>query len=183
MHATQSAAGGHLDLLSMYLFASFAVAYATMRWLRGGIGVLVATFVGGVAFCELVSLWGVKPPVVVHPGNAAFALLLVVATALEALIMRRSEGHAQRKYAYASLALILTAFGIWNGTKERLCDPHSLIQGHAIWHILGAVAAYFLYRYYASEEVDDLAVHAPPDEAVGGVGNDVTEQMRSDRAR
>src|SRR6478735_97334 len=32
MHATQSELGGHLDLLSMYLVASFAAAYALMRW-------------------------------------------------------------------------------------------------------------------------------------------------------
>jgi len=31
-----------------------------------------------------------------------------------------------------SLASILTAFAIWNATKAWLCDPHSLIQGHAI---------------------------------------------------
>src|SRR5215207_4747875 len=31
MHATESSLGGHLDLLSMYLVASFAVAYAAMR--------------------------------------------------------------------------------------------------------------------------------------------------------
>ena len=168
MHATQSAIGGHLDMLSMYLFASFAAAYATMRWLRGGTQLLAATFVGGVAFCELVGLWGVKLPVVMHPGNAAFALLLVVATALEALIMRRSEAHARRRYAYASLASILTAFAIWNATKDWLCDPHSLIQGHAIWHVLGAVSAYFLYRYYASEEVGDLALPGPPPDVPGG---------------
>jgi hypothetical protein len=36
MHATQSALGGHLDLLSMYLVAAFAAAYAATRWLRGG---------------------------------------------------------------------------------------------------------------------------------------------------
>ena len=57
MHATQSALGGHLDMLSMYLVAAFAAAYATMRWLRGGTGLLAATFVGGVAFCELVGPW------------------------------------------------------------------------------------------------------------------------------
>ena len=162
MHATQSAIGGHLDLLSMYLFASFAAAYATMRWLRGGTEHFAATFVGGVAFCELVGLWEVRLPVVTHPGNAAFALLLVLATVLEALIMRRSEVHAKRGYAYASLALLLTAFAIWNGTKEWLCDPHSLIQGHAIWHILGATAAYFLYRYYASEDAPAGGVNDVP---------------------
>jgi hypothetical protein len=104
-----------------------------------------------------------------HAGNAAFALLLVAATVLEVMIMRRGEVHARHVYAYASLASILTAFAIWNGAKARLCEPHSLIQGHAIWHILGAVAAYFLYRYYASEEVGDSATGAPPDAAVGSV--------------
>lgn len=153
MHATQSALGGHLDMLSMYLVASFAAAYAVMRWLRGGVPLLAGTFVAGVAFCELVGLWGAKLPVVMYSGNVAFALLLIGATVLEVLIMRRGEVRARRGYAFASLASILTAFAIWNATKTWLCDPHSFIQGHAIWHILGAVSAYFLYRYYASEEV------------------------------
>ncbi len=163
MHATQSAAGGHLDILSMYLFASFAASYATVRWLRGGYELFAATFVGGVGFCELVGSWGVELPVVMHSGNAAFALLLVLATVLEAINMLRGDTHAQRAYAYASLASILIAFAIWNGTKTWLCDPQSLLQGHAIWHMLGALAAYFLYRYYASEGVVDAAIPAPAD--------------------
>ena len=158
MHATQSAIGGDIDMLSMYLVASFAAAYAVMRWLRGGTRLLATTFVAGVAFCELVGWWGADLPVVMHSGNAAFALLLIIATALEVLILRRREVHARRVHAYASLASILSAFAIWNATKTWLCDPHSLIQGHAIWHILGAVSAYFLYRYYASEEVRDQAI-------------------------
>jgi hypothetical protein len=153
MHATQSAIGGHLDMLSMYLVASFAAAYATMRWLRGGTRLLAGTFVGGIAFCELVGMRNEPLPVVMYAGNAAFGLLLIGATTLEVLIMRRHEVQAQRVYAYASLASILTAFAIWNAAKSWLCAPHSLIQGHAIWHILGAVSAYFLYRYYASEQV------------------------------
>ncbi|HCT77467.1 MAG TPA: hypothetical protein DGG94_05130 [Micromonosporaceae bacterium] len=153
MHATQSANGGHLDMLSMYLVASLAAAYAGMRWLRGGTLLFAALFGGGVAFCEIVGLWSGEIPVVNYSGNVAFGLLLVVAAALEVLIMRRGEARANRMYAFASLASILTAFAIWNATKTWLCDPHSLIQGHAIWHILGAVSAYFLYRYYASEEI------------------------------
>src|SRR6478609_4027749 len=34
MHATQAETGGQFDLLSMYLVASFAAAYALMRWYR-----------------------------------------------------------------------------------------------------------------------------------------------------
>ena len=152
MHATQSAVGGHLDMLSMYLIAAFAAAYATMRWRRGGSGVLAGAFVAGVAFCELAGAWGGRLPVVMSSGNAAFGVLLIVAVVIEVRIMRRGETRSRRGYAYASLATMLVAFGIWNASKAWLCDPHSLIQGHAIWHVLGAVAAYLLYRYYASEE-------------------------------
>jgi Ceramidase len=153
MHATQSAIGGHLDMLSMYLIASFAASYATMRWLRGDTLLLAAVFGAGVAFCEIVGARGGGVPVVMSSGNAAFAFLLVLAVVLEVLIMLRRETRAQRLYAYASLGSILTAFAIWNASKATLCDPHSLIQGHAVWHILCAAAAYFLYRYYASEQV------------------------------
>jgi len=153
MHATQTAIGGHLDMLSMYLVASLAAAYAAMRWRRRGIRFFAAVFAGAVAFCEIVGSWRVELPVLMHPGNAAFGLLLVTAAALEVVIMRRGEADARRVYAYLSLASMLTAFAIWNATKAWLCDPHSLIQGHAIWHILCAVSAYLLYRYYASERV------------------------------
>lgn len=167
MHATQSALGGDLDMLSMYLIASFAVAYAVMRWRRGGVRLLAGVFVAGVVACEVVGSFDVTLPVVSHPGNAAFAILLISATALEILILRRGEASAKRVYAYASLASMLIAFAIWNATKTWLCDPHSLVQGHAIWHLLGAVSAYFLYRYYASEEIVDRTVRAPADHIVG----------------
>ena len=69
---------------------------------------------------------------------------------------------ARRGYAYGSLAAILTAFVIWNATRTWLCDPYSLIQGHAIWHLLDAVSAYLLYRYYASEETTGEAIRDRP---------------------
>ena len=161
MHATQSEAGGHLDMLSMYLVASFAASYALMRWRRGGAALLAAGFVAGIVVCELVGAWDVSVPVVNHPGNATFGLMLVAATVLEVLIMRRPEVSARRGYIITSLAAILTAFVIWNATRTWLCDPYSSIQGHAIWHLLGAVAAYFLYRYYASETRLTTAVGDP----------------------
>jgi hypothetical protein len=168
MHATQSALGGDLDMLSMYLVASFAAAYAAMRWLRGGTRLLAAVFAGGVAFCEVAGLWRAELPVVMYAGNLAFGLLLVAAITIEVLIIRRGEAHARRAYAVVSLASMLTAFAVWNAAKTWLCDPHSLIQGHAIWHVLGAVSAYFLYRYYASEMVIDHRVPAAVTSAMAG---------------
>jgi hypothetical protein len=46
---------------------------------------------------------------------------------------------------------MLVASVIWNASQHGLCDPHSLLQGHAAWHLLCAVSAYFLFRFYASE--------------------------------
>jgi hypothetical protein len=151
MHATQSALGGHIDLLSMYLIASFAAAYAIMRWRRGGTKLFAAAFVSGIAFCELVGLWSAKLPVVQHSGNVAFGGLLIVATVLEVRIVRDPGTDIHARYAYSSFASLLIAFVIWNATNAGLCDPYSPIQGHAVWHVLCAVAAYLLYRYYASE--------------------------------
>ncbi|WP_327010383.1 ceramidase [Dactylosporangium sp. NBC_01737] len=151
MHATQAALGGHLDLLSMYLVAAFAVAYATMRWLRGGTRLLAGVFVGALAACEAIGAWDVQLPVVMHPGNAAFGALLLTATALEVAVMRRGGTTARHGYAYGSFAAILVAFAVWNVSRAWLCDPRSLVQGHAVWHLLCAVSAYLLYRYYASE--------------------------------
>ena len=32
-----------------------------------------------------------------------------------------------------------------------LCWPSSVYQGHGVWHLLCAVAAYCLFRFWASE--------------------------------
>ena len=159
MHATQSSLGGHLDMLSMYLLASFAVAYATMRWRRRGSGLMAAVFVAALAVCELVGLSGPAIPVVMTSGNAVFGILLLVAVVLEVIVIRRGETRTQRGYVYASLGSLLVAFGIWNAEKSWLCDPSSPVQGHAIWHLLDALAAYLLYRYYASEQAGGRAGH------------------------
>lgn len=155
MHATQSSAGGHLDMLSMYLIASFAAAYAAMRWWRGGIRLLATVFAACVAGCELAGLWYGHVPVVTYAGNLAFGALLVTAVVLEVRIMRRGESTARRGFAVLSVGAMLVAFAVWNATKTWLCDPYSFVQGHAVWHVLSAVAAYFLYRYYASERPRD----------------------------
>jgi len=59
------------------------------------------------------------------------------------------------EWFYAGFALFATAFLIWGlDISKTICNPHSPLQGHAVWHLLGAVAAGFLYLYYASERHD-----------------------------
>ena len=152
MHATQSALGGVLDLTSMYLVASFAAAYATTRWLRRDAVFFWQVFSLLVAACELVGLWDQPVPVVHVTGNLAFGLLLVYAVVIETVLWRRGPARADLRYGAAALASMVAAFTIWNLSQHGWCDPGSLLQGHAAWHLLGALAAYLLFRLYASEE-------------------------------
>lgn len=153
MHATQSSAGGQLDLLSMYLVASFAAAYALMRLAGRGRAFFAAAFAVFVAGCELVGLWPREVPVVRFAGNVAFGALLLTAVVAEVRLWRRAHSRSRTdlRWGAAALASILVAFAIWNLTKAPWCDPNSLLQGHAVWHLLGAVAAYCLFRLWASE--------------------------------
>jgi hypothetical protein len=151
MHATQSAWGGHLDMLSMYLVAGFAAAWAWVRWTRRGTTAFVVAYVACVAACEVIGLWPERVPVVHYSGNLAFGALLLVAVVLETRLWRRGETAVAFRHGVVALAAMLVAFTIWLLTNAGWCDPHSWLQGHAVWHLLCAVAAYWLFRMYESE--------------------------------
>ena len=86
-----------------------------------------------------------------QPGNVAFAALLVTAIVLETRIWRRSDTVIVFRHGVVALAAMLVAFTIWLLSNAGWCDPRSLVQGHAAWHLLCAVSAYWLFRMYASE--------------------------------
>lgn len=162
MHASQSSLGGRLDTTSMYLLASFAAAYAIARHRRSAGAGFAATFVALLLACELIGLWSTPLPVVMSAGNLVFGLLLLTALGLETTMARRSDRTIDLRWGQAGLASMVVAFVIWNGAKQGtpFCDPDSLVQGHAIWHLLGAVAAYCLFRLYSSERALSAAASA-----------------------
>ena len=153
MHATQSVLGGHLDMLSMYLVASFAGAYALMRVLRSGARTFTVAFLGALAVCLRAERRTVPVPVVDTTGNLVFAVLLLAAIVMEVVLWTRGETVVERRWGVVAVGSLAVAFGIWNLSKDGRpwCDPHSLLQGHAAWHLLCALAAYALFRLYASE--------------------------------
>jgi hypothetical protein len=108
-------------------------------------------FALGVAGCELIGTVSTEVPVVRYSGNLAFGALLALTLGLELAMLRRRQLEADGRYALAAGAVMALAFAIWNATNAGLCDPDSWLQGHAVWHLLGAAAAYLLFCYYASE--------------------------------
>ena len=57
-------------------------------------------------------------------------------------------------YFWAGFAAYGLATIYGNLVKQmESCDPDSLIQGHAIWHLLGAVAMWCFYKYFRTESI------------------------------
>ncbi len=156
MHATRSELGGRLDQLSMYLVAGFAAAYAAVRVAGWGVGAFAVLLAALVALCDTIGRAG-SLPVVNNAGNAAFAVLLAVAVALEARIRRHVDRPGDLAWIGGALGAMAVAFATWtlSRTGAPLCDPHTWVQGHAVWHLLTAVAAYCLYRYWTSAHDPD----------------------------
>jgi hypothetical protein len=153
MHATESSLGGHLDLLSMYLVASFATAYAAMRLGRRGPGFMALVFGACLVGCEVVETVGGEVPVVMQAGNLAFGALLLTTLVLERRLARRGETTLDGRWILAAVGALAVAFAVWNTAKNGspLCWPGSVYQGHGVWHLLCAVSAYCLFRFYGSE--------------------------------
>lgn len=153
MHATETDLGGHLDVLSMHLLAGFAASYAVARLRGWGPGRTVVLFALLVVLGTAASLSGESVPVVGHPGNAFFAVLLLVAVVGEAVLLRRRG--ARPWWGIGSVVVLLVAFAIWlpSQTGRAWCIPESWLQGHALWHVLCAVAAYLLGRHYTATRV------------------------------
>ena len=145
-HATLSFKGQFLDVLGMYLIATFALIYSIDR-LRGiPTGMMIVFFAALNALLAALLYW------VPVARRFLFAILVIGIIIVELTIKRRSNEPSSNRYIVRAIAVMTIAFAIWITDYTRiLCNPSSIIQGHAIWHVLGAIASWQLYLHYASE--------------------------------
>ena len=155
-HASLTDWGGAVDVLSMLGWVCYLLYYN----LRSLYGWSQSRFVAAYAVTIAI---GITPRLVFGPaGVPLFALLLIAWLGTEILIGRPAgtlgisqRVERKRKYLWASIVTNLVALSIWSGSHAGglLCDPSSLVQGHAVWHVLNAVAGAFLYPYLRSERI------------------------------
>lgn len=148
-HASLTLAGQFADLMGMYLFATFILLYnlARARPIRKRV------FVAAYVISNLV-LAGVllEAPFL---RRWIFGGLILAALWLE---WRRSTPvHADARLLYAALLSLLAGFAAWLVDYTKiLCAPTSWLQGHALWHVLGAASGVWLFFYYRSEKRADM---------------------------
>lgn len=146
MHATLTLWGQFVDVLGMYLVGSFLLVRGLARWRRIPDGRAIAIY---VALCAvLVAVLILLPEV----RRWLFAVLLILAILIEVIFARPLRPSARFGYYLGGIAAKAVAFTIWILDQQGVvCAPHSLLQGHAAWHLLGATSLWLSFCYYRSE--------------------------------
>jgi len=145
-HASLTFIGQFFDILGMFLLAGFVLVYAFERiWnlrLNTTIGLYLTInlFLGWMQFA------------LPDTRRYVFAVVLIIGLFFEAYYRRRHAPNIAVRKLNLGISLLTLAYIIWILDNTRtLCLETSLLQGHALWHLLGAVSVWFLYEYYASE--------------------------------
>lgn len=165
------------DHVLLRVYATIVAVYAASYWLYGpdlGIGLnLFGVSIGLWVISEvLFRFW--SPAMRVLSGFVGFAVAAafgitpglvvdnlaehwwVVLFWLPGLVARTPPG-ARRRYTpwfWAGIASFFAAYSIWlTGTDTHpWCRPDSLIQAHAIWHLLTALATWCFFKFLRTEQ-------------------------------
>ncbi|CAN5730732.1 hypothetical protein BH11PSE6_BH11PSE6_21020 [soil metagenome] len=146
LHATLTLWGQFFDVLGMYLVGSFLLVSALARWMRLPDRQAIVLYL--LLCVALVAALIAVPEV----RRWLFAVVLILAIVVELAVARPRRPGVQVRWYLLGLVTNTVAFLLWNLDQHSYgCMPDSLIQGHAAWHLLGAVALWLTFLYYRSE--------------------------------
>jgi len=146
MHATLTLWGQFFDVLGMYLVGSFLLVRALARWQRIPDGRAIVIY--ALLCAALVAVLILLPEV----RRWLFAVLLILAILVELIFARPLRPGARIGFYLGGILAKAVAFTIWILDQQGVvCAPHSLWQGHALWHLLGATSLWLSFSYYRSE--------------------------------
>ena len=146
LHATLSLWGQFFDVTGMYFISGFMLVSALTRWRDLSERQAVTLYV--VLLAVLLALLYAVPEV----RRWLFAVILIAGLVTELAFARPKRPGIRVNYYLIGIVLKAVAFAIWNLDQRGIvCAPHSLLQGHAAWHLLGATSLWFTFLYYRSE--------------------------------
>lgn len=149
MHGSLTSFGGFLDVSSMFIWVAYCVAYPFARIARLGPVFFLVTYVALSTVLVVLLRQGMLP------GSETFGGLITLSVVWECAyrFLNRDRVRFENKWVFFTALSFFTAFGIWNLSLDNrpFYNPNTIFQGHALWHILCAVAAWTIYKYYCSE--------------------------------
>ena len=127
-----------VDVLGMYLIATLALMLSIDKVRRLGAPAMIVSYVAANALLSTVLY--VAPEF--RRWIFGFLLLAIIGAELK-------DRTRERRYLVKAIVVMTVAFIIWAVDFARVaCAPMGIVQGHAVWHILGAVSAWYLYLHY-----------------------------------
>lgn len=151
-----------IDILGVYtvLFALLFVgasvlvsAWQQSRFAWTGVATSWAAAIFTGAHRNDIRWWGIKP------FDSTYVMIVSVALGCGMALAVRSQAREQRLYWRAVAVLAVAApLAFVGGQADRFggfwAAPEALIQGHAVWHTIGAVAILATYEIFASTGFD-----------------------------
>jgi hypothetical protein len=159
-HAWMTDVGGIMDVFGMYAYVTFAFAYNVCRLSGADMNTWTARLgcsgsALGATLLLATAVWlGDKPGSRI--SVVLFTALVLLLATSEFFIFLRTNGVCRPAWWWFVLGVgaFGLGFSVWLISQTRgtfLFHPNSAFQGHAVWHVLAAVAAFFFYLYYRSE--------------------------------
>jgi hypothetical protein len=144
-HATLTFTWQFIDVLGMYLVATLLLFHAIDRRAKISPANLGAMYVATNILLASILYW------IPFVRRAVFGVIVVLFIVLE-------RTHARK--LMRAVGILALAFVIWVLDYYRIaCDASSLIQGHAFWHVLGAVGSWLVYTdYLAGDRLSSVYV-------------------------
>jgi Ceramidase len=151
LHATLTLWGQFADVLGMYLVSGFALVYALAK--IGRLDRAKSAILYIVVCAVLVTVLLIAP----EARRWLFFAVLLTALIIEIVFARPLRPNVILRHLLLGAVVKAVGFGVWVLDQNRtLCAPDSLIQGHAFWHLCGAVSLWLTYCYFRSESAAQM---------------------------
>ena len=145
-HASLTFIGQFFDVFGMFLLAAFMLVYAWERIWNLRLATTLSLYLALNLFLSWLQI------AIPDTRRYVFAIVLIVALLFEYYFRLKMKPNIEIRWLRLGIGLLTFAYVIWILDNTRtLCFENSLFQGHAMWHILGAVSVLFLHQYYRSE--------------------------------
>lgn len=160
------------DFLGMFAFCALPIVLNLRRigWLprRFQLHAGLSVVAGGTAAMLAMALYGLMYQLIV-----LCMVIMILALEIAIYCRERLEGGVRkvvvvdRGNLFKALMWLLAALVCSAADMLRLwCEPHSLLQGHALWHILSATGLLHVFRFYShnfhlDSQADELPLLLP----------------------
>ncbi len=158
-HGTLRQWGGWADGFSLVLFGTFLFLYDLKQMLGLSNLLFLILFIAIVVPVGILAMFASDATIIGLSVSSFFFMIFVIAfLILDIVILFFHAGGIVRQatpwwwISIGSFGASFFGFWLWSNTGGPLCDPTSLLQGHAAWQLLSAVTTFGLFMYFRTEQ-------------------------------